>query len=97
MNVWEYSYLCPESLRTAQGISDKLERMNIGLYVLRRQESILGVKPPHVVKVSSEWFKGVRSPEIRLNSDPRCSFCGQVYHYLHYCVTEAPAANGEAK
>ena len=44
MNVWEYSYLCPESLRKRQALSDRLERLAIGFYCLRTNEDRLGVE-----------------------------------------------------
>lgn len=96
MNVWEYSYLCPESLRAVQGISDKLERMNIGLFVMRQREALLGVKPPHVVKVSSEGLTGVRTRWSGTNDQITCPVCGLNYYRVHWCK-EVPAANRDRK
>lgn len=57
MNVWEYSYLAPESLRERQELSDRLERLAIGFYCLRTNEDRLGVDhyaPPKLYPFDSE-------------------------------------------
>jgi hypothetical protein len=88
-----------ERRKEKQAQADLQERLNIGRYVLRSKETALGVSQTRIdaqaLKDTYDTLKRLRSPENRLERHPQCSFCGQAYHYWHYCVTEAPAANSD--
>jgi hypothetical protein len=95
MNVWELSYLAPESLRKRQRIADQLERVSIGLWCLRRREALLGVSPPYPMKLPSDFFKGVRTARIALSGSISCPVCGMDYYRVHWCK-KTPAANRDS-